>query len=122
MKHILIVDDNEIVLEVLSDLLEHHSYEVYSATDGNLGLNLLDKHPIDLVFLDLVIPNKEGLETLLEIKKKHPNTLVIAMSGKSYHSGFDNLAAAKALGAVQTLKKPFSTEQIIGLLNELFTD
>ena len=118
MKNILVVDDNKIILEVLSDLLGEN-YFVITASDGSQVGPLMEEYTFNLIILDLVMPNKEGIETLQEIKTKQPDTKIIVISGKIYASGFDNLTAAKTLGAHKVLKKPFSNEQMLKAVQEL---
>ena len=118
MKNILIVDDNEIILEVLSDLLSN-DYFVITASDGSQVDKLMQEYKFSLVILDLVMPNKEGLETLQEINTHQPDAKTIVISGKIYASGFDNLTTAKALGAHKVLKKPFSNDQMVKAVKEL---
>lgn len=108
MKRILVIDDDEGLRRMLQMSLEGAGYAVTSAQDGKEGLASLRKTPADLVITDLVMPNKEGLETILEIRKAQPHLKIIAISGGSRTSPKDNLSMAKNFGAAFVFSKPFS--------------
>jgi len=81
VKRILIIDDEQIVLEVLRKILELEGYEVVTAANGDEGLELFSQKPFDLVITDMVMPEKDGLQTILDLRKEDPDLAVIAMSG-----------------------------------------
>ena len=78
---ILIVDDDEGVLGALQDALTLFGYEVQTAENGKKALKILQNTKPDLVLIDMVMPEKDGIETIPEIKKKYPKVKMIAMSG-----------------------------------------
>jgi two-component system, chemotaxis family, chemotaxis protein CheY len=114
MPSILIAEDNQIVQNVLKDLLSSIGHNVYVADDGDEALKIAAESNLDLVILDIFMPNKEGLETLRELKNISPQTKVIAMSGNCFPN--DYLLAAKAFGAEETIRKPFSNDELIELV------
>jgi CheY-like chemotaxis protein len=107
---VLVVDDNVELLKMLSKLVSKAGHEAHLAGDGNEALKLAQEHDFDLIITDLIMPGKEGVETILTFKKLHPRTKIVAMSGGGrYASGPDYLDIAENLGVASTLVKPFST-------------
>ena len=81
MARILIIDDEPTILLMLKKMLERSGYVVDMAINGKEGMELFAKFPADLIITDIVMPEKEGLETIREIKKDHPHVKIIAISG-----------------------------------------
>jgi len=81
MTKILIIDDDELILGILRRHYESHSYEVYTAQNGLEGLRIFRENPTEIVITDIVMPEKEGLETIQEFKRDYPDLKIIAMSG-----------------------------------------
>jgi DNA-binding response OmpR family regulator len=119
MKRILVIDDDEGLRRMLQMSLEEAGYAVTGAEDGKLGMECLSRTPVDLVITDLVMPNKEGLETILEMRKAQPHLKIIAMSGGSRTSPRDNLAMAKNFGAAFVFHKPFSLAEMTKAVADL---
>lgn len=111
MKRILVVDDEEDVRRVACTFLEDAGYETCEAANGVEALERLRAIPCDLVLTDLVMPEKEGAETVMEMRKSHPEIGIIAMSGVVGAEFY--LRAARMLGAGSTLLKPFTREELI---------
>lgn len=111
MKRILVVDDEEDVRRVACSFLEDAGYETVEAGNGLEALEELHRAPCDLVLTDLVMPEKEGAETVLELRKLYPELGIIAMSGVVGAEFY--LRAARMLGAGATLLKPFTREELI---------
>ena len=120
-KRILVIDDEKSILNLLRKLLENENVIVDTATNGAKGLELLNDNPPDLVISDIVMPEKEGLETINEIKKKWPNIKIIAMSGGGKINSQDYLLLAKRMGASKTLTKPFGTKEMLDSVQELLS-
>ncbi len=119
-QRILLADDDEAVRSVLRRSLERAGYEVREASDGRAALKLLASTPADLIITDLVMPEMEGIEFILAMRKTHPKLPVIAMSGGGRAVGPDDyLKIARACGAVKILAKPFETEQLLAAMQEL---
>ena len=122
MKRILIIDDEQIVLEVLRKILEREGYEVVTAFNGAEGIELFRQKPCDLVITDMVMPEKDGLQTILDLRKETPDLAVIAMSGGGTISKERYLAVAGYLDGIITITKPFSLESITGAVAKLLLE
>ncbi|WP_026294984.1 sigma-54-dependent transcriptional regulator [Sediminispirochaeta bajacaliforniensis] len=107
---ILIIDDEPGIRAVLTDILEDEGYSVRSAGDGIEGLLMLDDGGVDVVILDVWLPNKGGIDVLKEIKEKQPEVEVIIISG---HANIDLAVKAVKLGAFDFLEKPLALERVI---------
>ena len=88
------------------------------ATDGIAGLAAQENAAFDLVITDLVMPGKEGIETIIELRRRAPQLRIIAMSGGGHGKAVDYLELAAKLGAKRTLAKPFSLEQLTATVTE----
>jgi len=113
MPKILIIDDEEGLRRMLVQMLERCGYEVVEAGNGRDGLERLRGGRFDLVVTDLIMPEQEGLETIMSIRQEFPGMKIVAMSGGARMSGFDFLPAARGLGAVAALKKPFGRDEFL---------
>lgn len=111
MADILIIDDEEEIRAWLRVTLEEAGYVVREAADGNAALRMYDERAADLLILDLVMPNKDGIETAIEIRRRNLNAKIIAMSGSVY-----NLKVARMLGANDIISKPFSEQALLTLV------
>jgi YesN/AraC family two-component response regulator len=100
-------------------MLELSGYEVYEAPDGKVGLELYQKKPTDIIITDLLMPEKEGLETIMEFRQNFPNAKIIAISGGGEIGNLSFLSVAKHLGALRTLTKPFTHEELLEAIEEL---
>lgn len=119
MARILIVDDDEQLRNLLSEVLRRAGYEVEVARDGQEALRLYGEQPTDLIVTDLLMPEKEGLEMIRELRRSHPELRIIAMTGGG--AGMDAtplLAIAGVLGAWRILHKPFSIEEFLQVVAE----
>jgi CheY-like chemotaxis protein len=119
MASILLVDDDEQFRTMLSESLSQAGYEVNEARDGREGIQSYRDHPCDLIITDLIMPEKEGLETIEEFRRNYPEAKIIAISGGSRHGPFDYLKMAKALGARQVLAKPFTRQEILEAVTQV---
>ena len=119
MARILLVDDEASVRELMAIVLEAEGYSVTKAGDGNSALAALERESFDLVITDLVMPGKEGIETIMDIRQRWPQLKVIAMSGGGRGSANDYLDMAAQLGARRTLEKPFGSEDLVALVAEV---
>ncbi|HEU4681557.1 MAG TPA: response regulator [Gemmatimonadales bacterium] len=115
-KRILIVDDDPGIRRVLQVLLTKSGYQVTQASDGFEALRLWREHGGDLVITDLHMPEKNGIETILELLTHSPGMRIIAMSGGGQTKRLDLLGNATMLGAVFTLEKPFTLPEILSLV------
>ncbi|MDF1573710.1 MAG: response regulator [Bacteroidales bacterium] len=119
MPKILIIDDDHHVLLMIKKMLERAGYTVDLASNGNNGLELFKRIPADLVITDIIMPEKEGLETIREMKRMQPDLKIIAMSGGGKISADNYLGTAKIFGASRILEKPFSQKVMLETVNEL---
>ncbi|MBF0409354.1 MAG: response regulator [Candidatus Riflebacteria bacterium] len=109
MARILIIDDDELVNGMLVQLLSNEGYEVESTIDGNCGLKLWETRQFDLVVTDILMPEKEGFEIIIEIRKKNKTVPIIAISGGGKIGPEEYLELAKTFGANHVFLKPFDT-------------
>lgn len=119
MARILLVDDEDAVLRLLEAVLAIDHHEVTTARDGNDAIAAVTSGTFDLVVTDLVMPDKEGLETIIEIRRLKPELKIIAMSGGGRGSADDYLEMAAALGASKTLAKPFPSHELLDAVTEV---
>jgi two-component system, cell cycle sensor histidine kinase and response regulator CckA len=112
-KRVLFVDDDDQIVMFASEVLRDAGYEVLVGADGNVALSIVDSEPLDLVITDLVMREREGLETMMRLKKSHPQLPVVAISGAF---GGHFLRSAVLLGVRATLAKPFSSEDLLNVV------
>lgn len=117
---VLVIDDDAEVRRVLSGLLEAAGFRVMTASDGAQALAMLEWRAADAVLCDIFMPNKEGIETCTELRRRYPALRVIAMSGAAGASGY--LRAAEQLGAVASLHKPFTGQELVAVLQGALAD
>jgi DNA-binding NtrC family response regulator len=108
---ILIIDDEEPIRALLRFALEAAGYEVTEAANGRQGLDLYRQRPTDLIIADMLMPELNGLDLLLELTREFLHAKVIAISGAGGEQNV--LDVAKLLGARQTFEKPFSIPQLL---------
>ena len=110
---VLAVDDDVMVLQALSIMLEDRGYKVLTAVDGVQGLRLYRQHRPDLVLTDIIMPEKEGIALTRELRREFPDARIIAMSGGGRVGKSDYVAIARAFGAAAGLYKPFDDEELV---------
>jgi len=108
MARILLIDDEEIVRFTLRTALEMGLHKVVEAEDGEQATELLSESSFDLVITDIVMPKKEGVQTILDIKANYPDTKIIAITGGDPARSGLYLKTAGILGADKVLLKPIS--------------
>jgi DNA-binding NtrC family response regulator len=116
-QRILIVDDDASIRRTLSLLLSKAGYEVTQASDGSEALRLWRDCGGDLVITDLHMPEKDGIETIMELLSHSPGMRIIAMSGGGQTKRLDLLGNATMLGAVLTIEKPFTLTEMLTLVD-----
>ncbi len=113
MANILVVDDEAPVRNLLKDVLGKEGYTVFTAETGVEASTLYHSNDIDLIITDLVMPEKGGIDLIMELKKQDPDLKVIAISGGGGTTGrFDYLPIAKLVGATEIIAKPFQVTEI----------
>lgn len=118
IKRILIVDDDDQIRKLLRRMLEHEGYEVIEAADGNEAIELHSAKAFDLIIIDIIMPGKEGIETIIDIKNDDPHAKFIVISGVQWYGSDVEFEIAKTLGA-QTLKKPFKREALLEAISRV---
>jgi CheY-like chemotaxis protein len=113
MAHILVIDDVKFVRDLLRQFLTKAGHEVTEADDGITAAALYSDRPADLVICDLVMPKRDGLETLRELRRLNPRAKVIMISGGVPENNAENITAARELGAVAFLPKPFARAKLL---------
>jgi DNA-binding NtrC family response regulator len=114
---ILIVDDEPGIRELLCIMLEAAGHSVSSAEDGVQAPKVMASRPIDLVITDLLMPERDGLEFITEVRKKYPKVRIIAMSGGGHIARDSYLRIAKTFGAHYILEKPFNQASVLGAID-----
>lgn len=116
---ILIIDDEVQIREMLEQMLTREGYEVVNAPDGKVGMKVCREQHIDLIITDIIMPEKDGIEMILELRHDFPNLKVIAISGGGRLGPDGYLEMAKKLGAHKTFFKPFNRKEILDAVREL---
>jgi YesN/AraC family two-component response regulator len=112
MAHIMIVDDEDLLRQTLRHILEAAGHEVLDASNGNECLKALETQAVDVVITDIVMPEKEGIELIADIRRSYPDLKILAISAGAWGGKFDYLETATKLGAHAALAKPFTADQI----------
>lgn len=119
MKRILIIDDDLNMRETLRDILSGGKYEITITSDGREGISLHKQQAFDLIITDIIMPDMDGIEVIIELKKNHPETKIIAISGGGYYFADDYLETARALGADKVIEKPFENKELTDTVHHL---
>lgn len=122
MPRILVIDDDEQFLRLMQTSLSRAQFEVLAARSGKQGIKTCESTHVDLVITDLIMPEMEGLEVIMELKQKIPNVKILAVSGGGRNDPGSYLELATALGANGALTKPFSMEMLIKTVNQLISE
>jgi len=118
MPRIMVIDDEAAIRAMIEKILISAGHKVVVAGDGVEGVNQLRASPADLIVTDLFMPNQEGLDLIIQLRKEFSKVPIIAMSGKP--AGGTLLDIAQRLGAVTILQKPFSAEQFLEAVGKAF--
>jgi DNA-binding response OmpR family regulator len=113
MPHILLIDDDEFFRGMVSTVLKEAGHKITEAGDGREGLRCHATGSFDLVITDLIMPGKEGIETILELRRRQAEIKIIAISGGGRESAEGYLEIALNVGADHVLAKPFRTEELL---------
>jgi DNA-binding response OmpR family regulator len=119
MSHILVIEDDDLIRSLIQRALTKAGYGVTVAANGRKGLAAYQAAPVDLVVTDIIMPDMEGLEVIIEIKRRSPASKIIAMSGGGAGWNSDYLGLAEKLGASRILNKPFAPSDLCALVGEL---
>jgi CheY-like chemotaxis protein len=117
---ILVIEDDDDIRQMICDILEDEGYETVQAANGLEGLKVLRKHKeISIIITDLLMPEKEGIETITEIRKDYPGIMILAISGGGICMPENYLNLAKAMGANATLCKPFGRKELLNAVENM---
>jgi CheY-like chemotaxis protein len=119
MAVILIVDDDPTIRMIATELLRNSDHAIVEAEDGDEAMRVIKAMPVDLVVLDMLMPNKDGLETLMELRRSGPDVLILAISSGGRMDGDGLLRIASAMGADDTLSKPLRADTFAAKIDEL---
>lgn len=117
MAKILLIDDDDSIRKPLRILLESRGHEVFEAKDGSLGVEMVQKDSYDLVVTDMIMPNRGGMETIMELYRTMPDLPVIAMSGKIPTGARPIKDLVKQFGVNEILQKPFTKRVFLDAVN-----
>ena len=115
-QRILVVDDDASIRRTLNILLSKAGYEVMQAADGSEAVRLWRDRGGDLVITDLHMPQKDGIETIIELLSHSPGIRIIAMSGGGQTKRLDLLGNMALLGSVLTIEKPFTLAEMMTMV------
>lgn len=118
---ILVIEDEDMVRDTVRDVLTRAGYEVSGAVNGEKGLDALNARPIDLVITDILMPEKEGIETIIEIRKTNSDIKILAISGGGRAQSLHPLEMAGRIGADMILAKPFEPEKLLSVVRDLLS-
>ena len=110
---ILIVDDDPQIRKLLNITLRRSGYATLEAANGHQAMRQFRQTPVDLVITDLIMPEKEGIETILEMRKERPATPIIAISGGGQLNPRTYLDIAEKIGVVETMVKPIDIARLV---------
>jgi len=112
MGKILVIDDDPVVRSVIGRVLSREGYELLFASDGEKGLRTFKVEQPDLVICDIIMPEREGIETIRAMMASRPDASIIAISGGGRLANADFLSMAAAFGAKEVLSKPFAATEL----------
>ena len=119
MARILIIDDEAMIRDLLVNILEREGYETITAPGGKDGIKIYRENPADLIITDLLMPEKDGLETIMELRRDYQDVKIIAMSGGGKVDPETYLQIAKTIGAKKTITKPFERKELLKTIQEI---
>jgi DNA-binding response OmpR family regulator len=121
MARILVLDDELSILLMLKKMLEKAGHVVDTALNGKEGMELFDKNKPDLLITDIIMPEREGLETIFELRRNYPDLKIIAISGGGRIGPSGYLPGAKLLGANLVFQKPLAPREFLAAVTDLLS-
>jgi CheY-like chemotaxis protein len=122
MADILVVDDEKLLRVFVSEILQRYGHNVRQSENGADAMDSVNKEKPDIIITDIFMPEKSGLEVIMEIRKNHPEIKIIAMSGDSISrcgGHMECLGLAQSMGSCIILEKPFAKDQLVDAVNKL---
>jgi CheY-like chemotaxis protein len=116
----LVIEDDDSVRDLITRILRDEHYDVIEAVNGIDATKFLNQDTnIDIIITDIIMPEKEGIETIMDIKRDYPHIRVLAISGGGKGSAESYLSIAKFVGADLTLNKPFIRKELLDAIQQL---
>jgi len=122
MAKILIIDDETAIAFMLKKMVERAGHVAEVAGNGNEGLQIFDEFHPDLLITDIVMPEKEGLEIIFDLRRKNPNLKIVAISGGGRFQYEGYLNSAKHLGANMVFQKPLDLKEFMNSISKLLSE
>jgi DNA-binding NtrC family response regulator len=119
MARIIVIDDQEPIRRIVRRALEQEGHEVLDASEGEMGMQLLERHTAHVVITDIFMPGQDGILTLRQVRKKFPAVKVIVISGGDSTGLLDLRHDAELLGAVKSLQKPFTAAELVQTVRDV---
>ena len=119
MARILIIDDEKYILDYLEDLLEDEGFEIITAANGKEAIELYKKMAFDVVITDLLMPEKDGEETIIELRKIDPEVKIIVITGGGNISAEDHIQLIESLNVDHAFLKPLNQDKLLSVVKEL---
>ncbi|MEI6125049.1 MAG: response regulator [Pseudomonadota bacterium] len=119
MAAIILIDDDPIVLKLVRAMLVKAGHEVREASSGDEGIRLFNERKADLVITDIIMPDKDGMETIIEIRRKAREVKIIAISGGAGFAPEHYLDTAQLFGAHRIIKKPFTFDELVAVVDDV---
>ena len=118
---ILVIEDDADFRKMLKIMLQQAGYDVFEAANGREGLNVYCQEQIDLVITDIFMPEKEGMQTVMELMEQNPDAKIIAISGGGSRDKLDYLESIKDSGVQMTFTKPFIPKAFLAGVKDLLS-
>lgn len=119
MARILVIDDDPMARDIVVEILSRKGHQAVAACNGRQGLEQFHNADFDLVITDIIMPDVEGIETIIQLRKDKPDVKIIAISGGGKISAYSHLSLAEKFGVKKTLAKPFSKADLLTAVDEL---
>ena len=116
---VLVIDDNDDFRKLALLWFQIHGIEAEGAVNGVQGLEFQRLRPASVIVTDIFMPEKEGIETIQDLRREFPDAKIIAMTGRESLTDYDVFQVARELGAVKTFKKPFKLDDLVAAVREL---
>ncbi len=119
---ILLVEDVRVERTILRHWLEELNCEVLEAANGNEGYDLYYDHRPDLVITDIIMPEKDGVQMLIELQREYPDIIIFAISGAGEKEPGEYLPLVQSIGVLRTFTKPIDKGELLDAVLELFPE
>ncbi len=116
---ILLVEDDKNVSTLIARLLAQHGYIVIEAENGRIAMERMSQQRADLVITDMIMPEMDGVETILAVRRFHPSVKIIAIAESGFNPAENSLKIARMLGSHKTLTKPIAPDELLDAVEEL---